>query len=250
MRTDAEKDGRARLSTGKDDDRITPVGRFIRSCRLDELPQLFNILGGSMSVVGPRPERPEIARQMEALDQKDQRYSKTLQFMREHWDGYAPKVDYCMSGIEDADNLDVVADPMIAYFEKLIRENPDAPILINLSSGTPQMKVVLSQLALSTRSHAITGVQVRNPDRKSGDSDRTNKKNYLPCTTAAVNTFFRDCRCEATKNRTPNPDPNARFALPSGLKSIENREENRKIRRLCFTKKRKRVIIYKKARRK
>ena len=66
MKTDAEKDGVARLSTGKYDDRITPVGRFIRACRLDELPQLFNILGGSMSVVGPRPERPEIAAQYEA----------------------------------------------------------------------------------------------------------------------------------------------------------------------------------------
>lgn len=65
MRTDAEKDGVARLSTGENDDRITPVGRFIRACRLDELPQLFNILGGSMSVVGPRPERPEIAAQYE-----------------------------------------------------------------------------------------------------------------------------------------------------------------------------------------
>ena len=65
MRTDAEKDGVARLSTGDKDDRITPVGKFIRACRLDELPQLINILKGDMSVVGPRPERPEIAAQYE-----------------------------------------------------------------------------------------------------------------------------------------------------------------------------------------
>lgn len=62
MRVDAEKDG-ARLSTGDKDDRVTPVGRFIRKVRIDELPQLLNILEGSMSIVGPRPERPEIAEQ-------------------------------------------------------------------------------------------------------------------------------------------------------------------------------------------
>ena len=61
MRTDAEKDGVARLAS-KHDSRITPVGRFIRSVRIDELPQLFNILKGEMSFIGPRPERPEIIR--------------------------------------------------------------------------------------------------------------------------------------------------------------------------------------------
>ena len=65
MRQDAEKDGVARLSTGDRDPRITPVGHVIRKLRIDELPQLFNILGGSMSIVGPRPERPEIAAQYE-----------------------------------------------------------------------------------------------------------------------------------------------------------------------------------------
>ena len=65
MRTDAEKDGVARLSTGENDDRITPVGKIIRKVRIDELPQLINILKGDMSIVGPRPERPEIAAQYE-----------------------------------------------------------------------------------------------------------------------------------------------------------------------------------------
>ena len=64
MKTDAEKDGVARLAKDNDD-RITKVGRFIRKLRLDELPQLFNILSGSMSIVGPRPERPEIAKEYE-----------------------------------------------------------------------------------------------------------------------------------------------------------------------------------------
>jgi lipopolysaccharide/colanic/teichoic acid biosynthesis glycosyltransferase len=65
MVVSAEQDGVARLSTGDDDPRITRVGRVLRAHRFDELPQLFNVLGGSMSLVGPRPERPEIAAEYE-----------------------------------------------------------------------------------------------------------------------------------------------------------------------------------------
>ena len=64
MKVDAEKDGIARLAS-KNDDRITPYGKFIRAVRIDEIPQIFCILKGDMSIVGPRPERPEIARKYE-----------------------------------------------------------------------------------------------------------------------------------------------------------------------------------------
>ena len=65
MRVNAEEDGVARLSSGASDTRVTPVGRVIRKYRIDELPQLVNILRGDLSIVGPRPERPEIAAQYE-----------------------------------------------------------------------------------------------------------------------------------------------------------------------------------------
>ena len=58
MIVDAEKDGRPHPA-GEKDDRITKVGNIIRACRVDELPQLFNIFAGDMSIVGPRPERFE-----------------------------------------------------------------------------------------------------------------------------------------------------------------------------------------------
>ena len=63
MRVDSEEHG-ARLAA-QGDSRITPVGRVIRKIHFDELPQLFNILKGDMSIVGPRPERPEIAAEYE-----------------------------------------------------------------------------------------------------------------------------------------------------------------------------------------
>jgi exopolysaccharide biosynthesis polyprenyl glycosylphosphotransferase len=63
MRMDAEGDGKPRWATANDD-RTTRVGRIIRKLRIDELPQLFSVLGGDMSLIGPRPERPYFVDQL------------------------------------------------------------------------------------------------------------------------------------------------------------------------------------------
>ena len=64
MRNDAEKES-GPVWAGTEDPRVTKVGRIIRKTRIDELPQLWNILRGEMSVVGPRPERPFFVEQLE-----------------------------------------------------------------------------------------------------------------------------------------------------------------------------------------
>lgn len=64
MRVDAEKDGKA-VWAKKNDKRVTRIGAIIRKTRIDEIPQVFNVLRGDMSIVGPRPERPEFVEQLE-----------------------------------------------------------------------------------------------------------------------------------------------------------------------------------------
>ncbi len=75
MIPDAEKLCGPKFSE-KDDPRITPVGKILRMCRMDELPQLVNVLKGDMSIVGPRPERPVFVKQFEAeIENYDYRFA-------------------------------------------------------------------------------------------------------------------------------------------------------------------------------
>lgn len=76
MRADAEKASGPVWATGENDPRVTPLGRFMRKVRLDEVPQLWNVLRGDMSFVGPRPERPHfVARLREVIPFYDERHS-------------------------------------------------------------------------------------------------------------------------------------------------------------------------------
>ena len=73
MRVDAEKNG-AQLATANDS-RVTKFGKFIRATRIDEIPQVLNVLKGDMSLVGPRPERPEfVSKFIQENDQYIYRY--------------------------------------------------------------------------------------------------------------------------------------------------------------------------------
>lgn len=114
MRVDAEAATGA-VWASKDDPRITPVGRFLRKTRLDELPQCFNVLRGEMAVVGPRPERPSF---FNKLEDAIPYYAERTYGVRPGITGLAQINQAYDSSIEDVRNK-VLYDH--AYAAKLLR---------------------------------------------------------------------------------------------------------------------------------
>lgn len=134
--------------------------------------------GGLMHIL--RYYRPDavylfLSAEIIRLDRKDDRIAKTFAYIRENWDGYAPQVIRYETEIEDPSDMDILMDPMNALFEKVVTENPKAELLLNLSSGTPQMQIIMAQMALDPR-YRTRGIQVKNPEKQSGTTERTNKK--------------------------------------------------------------------------
>ncbi len=118
-----------------------------------------------------------LTKEIVKLDQKDQRIDKTFQYIRENWGGYNPRVIRYETGIEDPSDMDILMTPMKQLFQQVVNENPGAKVLVNLSSGTPQMQVIMAQMALDSR-YSSRGIQVKSPERSASNAERTNTKGY------------------------------------------------------------------------
>ena len=126
-----------------------------------------------------RPEKvflfltPEIR----ILEEQDTRLEKTLEWISRNWNGYQPEFIYVESDVTDAHDIDSLDQPLYDAMAHISREHPDAEILINVTSGTPQMQMILSQLAMDMRYRA-RGIQVSNFEKGAGRSQRTNHREY------------------------------------------------------------------------
>lgn len=118
-----------------------------------------------------------ITAEIETMAEADGRFIKTASWIQEHWGGYCPKFQYIPCNVTNAYDIDALDGPISTAMNTISAAHPGAEILINVTSGTPQMQMLLSQLAMDTR-YRTRGIQVRNFERSSGKTERTNSKGY------------------------------------------------------------------------
>ena len=111
------------------------------------------------------------------FDRNDGRFEKTRAWISAHWGGYSPVFRYFKLDVTDAHDMDAVDRPLQEVLAALVAEYPGAEVLFNITSGTPQMQIVLSQMAMDTR-YRGRGIQVSNYEGKAGTSQRTNDREY------------------------------------------------------------------------
>ena len=110
-------------------------------------------------------------------NRKDHRLEKTMEFVKEHWEGYSPEVHCFGQEIGNPSDLDTLDEPFRKTFSEIQEKYPDSEILLNLSSGTPQIKMLLALYSIDTRYYSC-GVQVSNFENRAGTTERTNSKDY------------------------------------------------------------------------
>jgi lipopolysaccharide/colanic/teichoic acid biosynthesis glycosyltransferase len=133
MVVEAEKDGRAVWAQPKDP-RVTPIGRVLRQTRLDELPQLYNVIRGDMNIVGPRPERPTIFAE---LRQEIPQY-QMRQRVRPGITGWAQvnqAYDACLDDVRQKVSYDLEYIQRRSVFEDLRIMSMTIPVMLFRHSG-------------------------------------------------------------------------------------------------------------------
>lgn len=117
-----------------------------------------------------------LSQQIADLEAQDHRFEKTFQHMQEVCAAqgivYQPSLFMHNSQLCDASKIDLVEKPLLEYFTSVAAENPNCRILLNLSSGTPQMKTLMQFLSVDSPYHVL-GVQVDGPQKKKGEKDPT-----------------------------------------------------------------------------
>ena len=152
-----------------------------------------------------------LSQQIADLEAQDHRFEKTFQHMQEVCAAqgivYQPSLFMHNSQLCDASKIDLVEKPLLEYFTSVAAENPNCRILLNLSSGTPQMKTLMQFLAVDSPYHVL-GVQVDGPQQNKKDQSRTDNETYNVDYELATNFDDEpDCLPEGERrNRTSEPE--------------------------------------------
>lgn len=154
--------------------------RVLFSCFGSSDPARGEHDGGMLHILRHCHPRPDavmlfLTKQVVERDQKDHRIAKTWELMREKW-GYQPELIRYPTDIEDPSNLDVIDQPLRDAMQTLVNLYPNADVLLNLSSGTPQMKLILVQLTLELKNPK--GIQVKSYKGAANTAPPTLDKNY------------------------------------------------------------------------